>query len=205
MVPRPTDLPIHSDPGSRSPSRPLRNSGEPSTPIICSPQHRPTSSGSGRSVHELEPMGENLHLPSHESHDESPRQTEDVQGHGRSGSPTVAQEQLVPSSPPDETSTGTSPGTGTNPVSTEQACLSLIIANPTITLDRFVQFAMGRHYNMKEENVVFLEKYKALSTKRQYESNWKKWMAYVTTHKPTQITVDFCVSFFRSLHDKGLA
>ena len=63
MVPRPTDLPILLDPGSRSPSRPLRNCGEPSTPIVCSPQNRPTSSGSGRTVHELEPMGENLNLP----------------------------------------------------------------------------------------------------------------------------------------------
>ena len=31
------------------------------------------------------------------------------------------------------------------------------------------------------------------------------WMAYVTTHQPTIISVDFCVSFFRSLHDSGLA
>ena len=58
---------------------------------------------------------------------------------------------------------------------------------------------------MKEENVVFLENYKALSTKRQYESNWKKWMAYVTAQQPTEITIDFCVSFLKSLHEKGLA
>ena len=31
------------------------------------------------------------------------------------------------------------------------------------------------------------------------------WMVYVTTHQPTIISVDFCVSFFRSLHDSGLA
>ena len=53
---------------------------------------------------------------------------------------------------------------------------------------------MGRFYKMKEENVVFLEKYKMLSTNSQYESNWRKWMAYVMTHQPSQITVDFCVS-----------
>ena len=85
----------------------------------------------------------------------------------------MAQEQLVPSSPPDEISTGTSPGTDTNLVSTEQACFSLIIANPMITIDRFVHFVMGKFYEMKEENVVFLEKYQKVSTKRKYESDSK--------------------------------
>ena len=103
-------------------------------------------------------------------------------GRSRSGSPTMAQEQLVPTPPSDETTTGTSPCADPDANSSAEACLSLILANTKIKLDRFLKFAIGRYYNKKEETVVFLENYKALSTKRQYESNWMKWMAYVSTH-----------------------
>ena len=205
MDARSSVLPVYTDPGSRSPNRSIRYGGEPSAPALRSPEYRPPSCRSRRSVVKLEPVGENLHLPSHELNAQGPRQTEDLPGHSRSGSPTVAQEQLVPAPPSDETTTGTSPCADPDANSSAKACLRLILADPEITLDRFLKFAMGRFYNMKEENVVFLENYKALSTERQYESNWKKWMAYVTTHQPSEITVDFCVSFLKSLHEKGLA
>ena len=64
---------------------------------------------------------------------------------------------------------------------------------------------MGGDLGVSEENVNFLEGDKRRSTKRQYESDWKKWISYVRAQKPEAINIDFCISFSRSLHERGLA
>ena len=117
----------------------------------------------------------------------------------------MAEEQLVPAPPPVQITTGSPPSTDTQPESTEKACLSFTLAEPEAVLAEFLKSARRRRLNMKEEYIIFLEEYKTFSTRRQYESNWDKWMAYVTIQQPIEITIDFCVSFFRYLHDRGLA
>ena len=88
-------------------------------------------------------MGEDLHLPSDEFHAQGPRQTEDLQGHSCGGSPTVAQEQLVPSPPLVVSTTGTSPRADTDAIGTEQAGLSLFLSDSTIILDRLSKLQWG--------------------------------------------------------------
>ena len=58
---------------------------------------------------------------------------------------------------------------------------------------------------MSEDNIRFSELYKSFTTHRQYQSWWKKWVAHVRSERPTAITLDFCVSFIRTLHESGLA
>ena len=94
----------------------------------------------------------------------------------------MAQEQLVPTPPSNETMTGTSPCADPDANSPAEACLSLTLANKKIKLVRFLKFAIGGYYNKKEETFVFLENYEALSTKRQYESNRLSRMTFGSTH-----------------------
>ena len=80
MDTRSSVLPVYTDPGSRSPNRSFRYGGESPTPALRSPEHRPPSCGSRRSVVELEPVGEDLHPSPHDMNAQGPRLTQDLQG-----------------------------------------------------------------------------------------------------------------------------
>ena len=51
----------------------------------------------------------------------------------------------------------------------------------------------------------FTEADKSASTFRQYDSAFRKLSAFIRSKKPTEMTINLALSFFRSLHDSGLA
>ena len=200
-----TVLPVHSDPGTDLADRSVRNVGQPSAPTVCRPERRPSCSRDGRLVLGLEQVAEHLPLPPCETSVQSPPQAEVLQGDSGHCSSFVAKEQLVSASHRTPAQTGPAPTADTQSDSTSEACLRFIMADGEASFDDFLVLAMGRRKEMSEDNVRFSEMYKTLSTHRQYQSWWKKWVAYVRSKKPEVISLDFCVSFLRSLHEDGLA
>ena len=64
---------------------------------------------------------------------------------------------------------------------------------------------MKRRLNVDRVNALFTEEYKKVSTVRNYDATWKHFVAYVHTHRPDVISINFCIAHFRLLHDSGLA
>ena len=58
---------------------------------------------------------------------------------------------------------------------------------------------------MDEVNVRFAEQNKTANSRKQYDSSWKKWTVYIKENKSTKITSNYVFTFFRKLHEKGLA
>ena len=196
---------VHPRPGSGPRGRPVCNVDEPSTADLHCPERRPGRGRDGRSINRVESVEENLHVPASQPSDEGAGQTENFSGNSsHSGSP-MATKQLVSTGSGNEPQTGSPTDTSPQPVSTEEACLSFILANPEASLVDFLEIALGKRRKVQPVNVKFTEDGKALTTHRQYQSWWKRWMAFVTEQQPQSITEDFCLSFFRSLHEEGLA
>ena len=200
-----TIVQLHSGISPDAPNRLVRDVGKPSPPTVRSPECRPQSSGDGRIVSRLEQVAEHLPLPTSKTLVESSTQTEIIQRDCGTGCSPMAEEQLVPVSHGTPPTTGTSSRTDTHPDGTSEACLRFIMDDGKASFDDFLVLAMGRRMGISEDNVRFSEQYKALSTQRQYGSWWNKWIAYVRLHKPDVVSLDFCISFLRSLHEGGLA
>ena len=92
----------------------------------------------------------------------------------------MAIKQLIPTGSGVEPQTGPPTNTSPQSVSTEDACLSFILANPEISLADFLEIALGKRRKVQPVIVQFMEDGKALATHRQYLSWWNKWMAFVT-------------------------
>ena len=150
-------------------------------------------------------MGEDLHLSPSESAHESTGQTQDLQRDSSHSSASMAKEQLVPIGVGTQTQTGAPSTSGTDTSSTAQICLRTLLNDEQITFASFLQLSMGLSLGLSPSNVQFREISKRVSTRKQYQSDWKKWMCYVRKEKPSEITIDFCFSFLRHLHDMGLA
>ena len=150
-------------------------------------------------------MAEHLPLPPSKTFVESSTQVENLPGDSGDNSSFVAKEQLVPAGHRTPTQTGSSPTADTQSDSTSEACLRFIMDDGKASFDDFLVLAIGSRKKVSEDNIRFSELYKSLSTHRQYQSWWKKWVAFVRSEKPTSISLDFCVSFIRSLQASGLA
>ena len=64
---------------------------------------------------------------------------------------------------------------------------------------------MTRRLNVDRVNALFTEEYKKVSTVRNYDATWVHFVACVHTHRPDVISINFCIAYFRFLHDSGLA
>ena len=69
----------------------------------------------------------------------------------------------------------------------------------------FLEFALLRGEGVEGESTRFVESYKRGSTKRQYDSSFKKLVAFIHRVKPERMTLNLAIAFFKSLHDQGLA
>ena len=147
------------------------------------------------------------HLPvsTSKSFVESSTQTSLFQGDSSSDSSQLAQEQLVPTTSGTQLMSGSAAGASAVSTSTEEDCLRFIMANQESSAHDFLRFALDRRKGIGPEEVDFIEKYKKLSTTRQYNSCWKHWVSFLHEHRPSSISWNFCISFFISLHKKGLA
>ena len=198
-------LPLCSTTNSGLGDRSVRHDREPSTSAVCSPEPRPSGSGSGCDGIRLEPVGEHLLISPIQHVDGSPRQAQDIQGESSHNSSTMAEEQLVSISSRTRSQAGAHPTTDTQSASAKPDCLRFILEDEQASRADFLKLALGRDVGLSEENVTFLEGDTRRTTKRQYQSGWKKWTTYVREQNPQNISIDFCVSFFKSLHDSGLA
>ena len=199
------DVQVYSEPRTVVADRPICNVGQSSTSTVCSPERRPSSSGNRRNVLGLEPVGEHLSLPASKTFIESSSQTPNFQGSGGLGCSSVAEEQLVSTNNRTQAQDDSSLPADAVPNSTGEACLRFILDDGKASFDDFLVLAMGRDLNLSEDNIRFSEKYKAFTTHRQYDSWWKKWVLFVRSKQPAKITLDFCISFLRHLHEGGLA
>ena len=62
-----------------------------------------------------------------------------------------------------------------------------------------------RRFNIEPQNIEFTEADKAESTIRQYDSAFRKFSNFIREQKPTSMSPNLIISFFRSLHESGLA
>ena len=202
----------------RSPLFPLDPIQDPESPggFVChqiesqasllrSPKPGPSGLCLGRPDSRLESMGEDLPLSPCQSPDESPTQAQVVSGKSGPGSPQMAQEQLVPvadgtqvvSNPPSQPSS--------NAESTNENCISFILANPKLTFMEFIEFVNSKAKQITPINTCFTNQDKGESSLRQYTSNYSKFFSFIREHKPQRMTIDLAISFFRELFDKGYA
>ena len=68
----------------------------------------------------------------------------------------------------------------------------------------FLEFALRRGEEIDEEFTRFVESYKRESTARQYNSSFKKFVAFLHDVRLTRMTKNLAIAFFKSLHDRGL-
>ena len=92
-----------------------------------------------------------------------------------------------------------------DPASPEVNCLRFITENPDPAVHDYLSLAVRKRFGISKASIDFLEEYKCKSTRRQYESSWRKWVAFVKAKNPQEISMDFCLSFFIHLHGQGLA
>ena len=113
----------------------------------------------------------------------------------------MAQQQLVPT-PHGTCSDSNSPNQPTIvPGSPREHCLRLLLSDPAPTRLAFLKETFGR--SVSADNIDLLLAGKRISTNKQYQSVWTQWLRFVIISKPSEITLDFCLSFFRSLFESG--
>ena len=205
MVTRSQVLSLGSGPSPGSPGRSLRNKGQSQASLLCGPEPGPSSLCVGRSVPRLESVGQHLSLPSSQSSDEGSGQTPVLQGQGSPGCPSLAEEQLVP--PPD----GAGPSLdspscpGVVPDGPNKDCVSFILANERIGFMDFLTFAAKRRFNIDSPNVLFTEADKGPSTLRQYNSTFRRFASFIRDRKPSHMSLNLAITYFRTLFESGLA
>ena len=69
----------------------------------------------------------------------------------------------------------------------------------------FLKFAAKRRFQIDSVNVEFTEADKTDSTMRQYDSTFRKLSAFIRQEQPNEMSPNLAISFFRSLHESGLA
>ena len=89
--------------------------------------------------------------------------------------------------------------------STEEDFLRFILGNREASAHDFLAFAMTKRLNVDRVKALFPEESQKVSTVRNYDATWKHFVAYVRTHRPDVISINFCIAHFRLLHDSGLA
>ncbi|XP_068247350.1 uncharacterized protein [Palaemon carinicauda] len=205
MVSRRKIILLHLSPSLGTSDRSLRNERQQSTSSICGPVRGPQGRSGGCHVTGLEQMVQDIPVPSPQPSAESPLQTENLQrDSGPSGS-QVALEQLVPPGPGAAAHADPPPGPSSLSASTEVNCLRFITESQGPSSHDFLSLAVKKRFGISKKSLDFLEEYKTESTRRQYESSWRKWVSFVKAKNPTEITIDFCMSFFIHLHGQGLA
>ena len=117
----------------------------------------------------------------------------------------MAQEHVVSANAGAKTKNDPTPSTSADSDSTATNYLRFLLDNEAPSLDDFVHLAMDVRLGIQKQNYDFINSYKKKSTENQYRSSWKKWVEFVQLKSPTCINMDFCISFFKSLHDRGLA
>ncbi|XP_068244294.1 uncharacterized protein [Palaemon carinicauda] len=205
MVPGSTIIQMDLISGPGSPGRPVCDRVQPQTRMLRSPQPGPSGLCHRRNVVRLEHLEEDLLVPSDKSSDESVGQTQVFQRPSSSGSPQLAQEQLVSSvggtgSPP---STDTQSNTNTS--STNSQCVSFLKNSECPNFMDFMKFAAQRGAAIDPQNTLFLESDKRESTLRQYDSAVKKLAKFLRDSKVEKMTMNLTVTFFRTLFESGLA
>ena len=192
------ESPRHSD-------RFVCHSRKSSAPTVCSPEYRPTSSGSGCDDNGLESVEIDLPLSSSESFNESARKTKNLQGQNSLDCTNVAEIKLVSSDSGTQTSAVPFAGPSVDTISTEEKCLRYILANRQSSYMDFLKVAREWRRGIEPVHTDFSESHLAPTSKRQYSSGWKKFVNYIHTTRPNSVTVNTCVGFFKHLHEKGLA
>ena len=69
----------------------------------------------------------------------------------------------------------------------------------------FLNFAAKSKHNIQPINNFFSVDYPTKSTLNQYNSIFRKLKNFIIQERPEEIDLDFSLSFFRHLSDKGLA
>ena len=69
----------------------------------------------------------------------------------------------------------------------------------------FLKYAALRRFGIEPANVTFSEADKADSTIRQYNSAFKRLTQFLRAEAPQEMSPNLTLSFFRSLHESGLA
>ncbi|XP_068225652.1 uncharacterized protein [Palaemon carinicauda] len=205
MVPGRKFLPVDFETGSRSPGRLVRDTTQPQTSLLRGPEPGPSGLRYGRTNPGLEPLEEDLPVPSGESSDESFTEATLLPRKGGFGSTSVAKKQLVSSPPRAETSPVPDPIPQGDPSGPNTDCVRFLkdSANPNFV--DFMKFAAHKDADIDPENVLFIESDKRDSTIRQYDLAVKKLAEFLENSNETRMTPNLAISFFRSLFDRGLA
>ena len=205
MVPRRKIILFHSGASPGTADRSVCNEQQQEASPLCSTEFGSGSSGDGCDVAGLEPVDSHLFVSSVQSSVESFGQTSNLQGDGCSSGSQVAQKQLVPSCSGVGSSSDSSAGPSVVSGCSAGDCLRFLLDNKEPSAHDFLVLASKSKFDVQKDKIDFIENYKSFTTRRQYQASWKKWVSYIQEHKPTTITMDFCLAFFISLHEEGLA
>ena len=96
-----------------------------------------------------------------------------LQGNSDYSSPPLNQEQLVPSDAGTQAPLGTSDKSVLVTGSTEGECLRFTMENEEPSAREFLALAKKRKFRISRESFDFLEKYKSITTQKQYGASWK--------------------------------
>ena len=205
MVPGRQVIPVDISLGSGPPSGSVRNRIQLQTQMLCSP--KPGSSGirNRRPVSRLEPMEQDIPIPTGQLLTESSSQTENFQRETSPGSTQLAEEQLVPSPDGAEAQTISNPKSGVISDSANKDCISFIMANKSADFMDFLKFAANRRFQIDSDNISFTESDKTESTVRQYNSAFCKLTSFIHQKNVSEMPINTTLSFFRSLYESGLA
>ena len=205
MVPGRSIIPHDLQTPPRPPSGLIRDRIQPKALLLRGSQHGPSCLCNRCITTGLEPVEEDISLPTSQLPHEGSPQAEILQGQSGSCSPRLAKEQLVPSS----AGTATPPPSASQPDfdtgSPNQDCISFVLANESLGFMDFLKFAAKRRFGIEAANIDFTEADKSESTIRQYNSAFKKLLSFIHKEKPKEMDTNLAISFFRSLHESGLA
>ncbi|XP_068203969.1 uncharacterized protein [Palaemon carinicauda] len=205
MVPRQTVIQMDLISGPGSPGGLVCDGIQPQTRMLRGPQPGPSGLCHRRNDVRLERLEEDLSVPYDKSPIESIGQTQVFQRPSGSGSPQLAQEQLVPS----VAGTGLLPSADTQPYnntsSTNSQCVSFLKNSECPNFMDFTKFAVQKGENIDPLNTLFLESDKRESTLCQYDSAVKKLAKFLKDSKVEKMTMNLTVTFFRTLFESGMA
>ena len=69
----------------------------------------------------------------------------------------------------------------------------------------FLTFAAKQRFGIDSPNVLFTEADKGQSTLRQYDSSFRRFAKFSREQKPSYMSVNLAISYFRTLYESGLA
>ena len=184
-----------------STSRPFCDPLQCEDPELCVPLPGCDGNSRGCSCNRLEQMGDNLPVPTNEPPFTSPQQDTPLQGQGNPSSSKLAQCQVV--SPAKGASVCAPSPSSSCPIAASKRSeyISLLLLDPPPTRLVFLRESLKGSLSVNNINLLLSDKRE--STNNQYQSVWSKWTAYVSEASPTEITSDFCLSFFRKLFEEG--